>query len=165
MAFADKDDLGRPFVHTSREGFRLACDVSAFSLVGLCNSLESLMNPGGSIMCMTYYGSQKVVKNYNVMGVAKAALEASARYLAEDLGGKGIRVNCISAGPVKTLAASGVTGLRGLLSQVEEKAPLKQNISSEDVGGTAVYLASSLSQRVTGQVLYVDSGLSILGGF
>ena len=165
LAFADKDDLGRPFVHTSREGFRLACDVSAFSLVGLCNSLESLMNPGGSIMCMTYYGSQKVVKNYNVMGVAKAALEASARYLAEDLGGKGIRVNCISAGPVKTLAASGVTGLRGLLSQVEEKAPLKQNISSEDVGGTAVYLASSLSQRVTGQVLYVDSGLSILGGF
>lgn len=165
IAFADRNDLKNPFVNTSREGFKLACDISAFSLVGLSQTLASIMNPGGSIMAMTYYGSQKVIKNYNIMGVAKAALEASTRYLANDLGESGIKVNCISAGPIKTLAASGISGFRDLLSQVEDKAPLRRNVTQEDVAGTALYLASSLSDGVTGQVLYVDSGLSILGGF
>lgn len=165
IAFADRQDLKGQFVDTSRKGFQLACDVSAFSLVGLSQRLQGMMNDEGSVLVMTYYGSQKVVQNYNVMGVAKAALESSTRYLAEDLGQKGIRVNCISAGPIKTLAASGISGFRTLLSQVEEKAPLKRNVTQEDVGGNAVYLASDLSKGVTGQVLYVDSGLSVLGGF
>lgn len=165
IAFADRKDLKDKFVNTSREGFKLACDVSAFSLVGLTHSLSPLMNEGGSIMSMSYYGSQKVITNYNVMGVAKAALEASTRYLANEMGELGIRVNSISAGPVKTLAASGVSGFRDMLSQVEEVAPMRKNITPDDVGGTAVYLSSSLSNGVTGQIIYVDSGLSILGGF
>jgi enoyl-[acyl-carrier protein] reductase I len=165
VAFADRNDLKNQFLNTSREGFKMACDISAFSLVGLSQTLAPIMNAGGSIMAMTYYGSQKVVKNYNVMGVAKAALEASTRYLAYDLGESGIKVNCISAGPIKTLAASGISGFRDLLSQVEQKAPLRKNVTQTDVAGTALYLASSLSDGVTGQVLYVDSGLSILGGF
>lgn len=165
LAFADKEDLSREFLHTSRKGFAMACDISAFSLVGITDSLHELLNDGGSIISMTYYGSQKVVKNYNVMGVAKAALEASTRYLAYDLGPRGIKVNCISAGPIKTLAASGISGFRTLLSQVEEISPMKRNVTPEDCGGAAVYLASNLSGGVTGQVLYVDSGLNILGGF
>jgi enoyl-[acyl-carrier protein] reductase I len=165
LAFADKEDLARPFLHTSRKGFAMACDISAFSLVGLTDSLHDLMKDNGSIISMTYYGSQKVVKNYNVMGVAKAALEASTRYLAYDLGPRGIKVNCISAGPIKTLAASGISGFRTLLSQVEEIAPMKRNVTPDDCAGAAVYLASSLSGGVTGQVIYVDSGLNILGGF
>lgn len=165
LAFADREDLSRAFVHTSRKGFQMACDISAFSLVGLCDSLQELMNKNASVLAMTYYGSQKVVKNYNIMGVAKAALESSTRYLAYDLGEKKIRVNCISAGPIKTLAASGISGFRSLLNQVEEIAPLHQNVSQDDVAGTALYLASDLSSGVTGQVLYVDAGLSILGGF
>lgn len=165
IAFADRKDLKDKFVNTSREGFKLACDISAFSLVGLSNALSPLMNERGSIMAMSYYGSQKVVTNYNVMGVAKAALEASTRYLANDLGEKKIKVNCISAGPIKTLAASGISGFRDLLSKVEDIAPMKENITPSDVGGTATYLASDLSNGVTGQVIYVDSGLSILGGF
>ncbi|MBY0516722.1 MAG: enoyl-ACP reductase [Bacteriovoracaceae bacterium] len=165
LAFADKDDLSKPFLQTSRKGFLMACDISAYSLVGLCQHLEPIMNDGGSVVAMTYYGSQKVVKNYNVMGVAKAALEASTRYLAYDLGPRKIKVNCISAGPIKTLAASGISGFRSLLSQVEEIAPMKEGVSQDDVAGTAVYLTTSLSGGVTGQILYVDSGLSILGGF
>ena len=165
IAFAQREDLKGHFVDTSREGFKLACDISAFSLVGLTQSLLPLMKDGGSVMAMTYYGSQKVIKNYNVMGVAKAALEASMRYLAYDLGEKSIRVNCISAGPIKTLAASGIAGFRGLLAKVEEIAPLRKNITPDDVGGTAVYLASPLSNGVTGQTIYVDSGLSTIGGF
>lgn len=165
LAFADKEDLSKPFLQTSRKGFLMACDISAYSLVGLCQTLEPLMNDGGSVVAMTYYGSQKVVKNYNVMGVAKAALEASTRYLAYDLGPRKIKVNCISAGPIKTLAASGISGFRSLLSQVEEIAPMKGGVSQDDVAGCAVYLTTSLSGGVTGQVLYVDSGLSILGGF
>jgi len=165
IAFADRADLKDSFVKTSRAGFQLACDVSAFSFVGLSNSLSPIMNDGGSIMAMSYYGSQKVITNYNVMGVAKAALEASMRYLANDLGQQGIRVNCISAGPIKTLAASGISGFRDLLSKVEEVTPMRKNVTPENVGGTATYLASSLGEGVTGQVLYVDSGLSILGGF
>ncbi len=165
LAFADKDDLSKPFLQTSRKGFLMACDISAYSLVGLCQTLEPLMNDGGSVIAMTYYGSQKVVKNYNVMGVAKAALEASTRYLAYDLGPRKIKVNCISAGPIKTLAASGISGFRSLLSQVEEIAPMKSGVSQDDVAGAAVYLATDLSGGVTGQILYVDAGLSILGGF
>lgn len=163
IAFADRQDLKGDFVDTSREGFKLACDVSAFSLVGLTQKLAPMMNEGGSIIAMSYYGSQKVIKNYNVMGVAKAALEASTRYMANDLGAKGIRVNCLSAGPIKTLAASGISGFRELLSRVEEIAPMKKNVTTDDVGNNAVYLASELSSGVTGQVIYVDSGLSILG--
>ncbi len=163
LAFADKDDLKNPFTETSREGFKMACDISAFSLIGLCNTLAPMMNKGGSIMSMTYHGSVKVLKGYNVMGVAKAALEASNRYLADDLGQRmGLKVNCISAGPIRTLAASGVPGLKDYLKTIEEKAPLRQNISKEDVAGTALYLASSLSNGVTGQVLYVDAGMSII---
>lgn len=163
LAFADRNDLKADFSDTSREGFKLACDVSAFSLIGLCHHLKDIMNPEGSIMAMTYHGSQQVLRGYNVMGVAKAALEASARYLAEDLGRKQLRVNCISAGPIRTLASSAVPGLREVFKMVEEKAPLHRNVSQDDVGGMAVYLASDLSRGVTGQVLYVDSGLSIMG--
>ena len=160
LAFANKDDLHGDFSDTSREGFKLACDISAFSLVGLCHHLKTLMNENGSVISMTYYGSQKVLDGYNVMGVAKAALEASSRYLAYDLGKSGIRVNCISAGPIKTLAASGVKSLRKSFELVEENAPLRKNVSQDDVGGTAVYLASDLSSGVSGQIIYVDAGIS-----
>lgn len=163
LAFADREDLKGRFTQTSRDGFKMACDISAFSLIGLCNEMSPLMNPGASVIAMTYHGSVKVLKGYNVMGVAKAALEASARYLADDLGQDGIRVNTISAGPIRTLAASGVPGLKQFLKDAEEKAPLKKNVTTEDVGGVALFLASNLSGGVTGQVLYVDSGLSILG--
>lgn len=162
LAFADRNDLKGRFSETSREGFKMACDISAFSLIGLSNCLKDLMNENGSVMAMTYHGAVKVLKGYNVMGVAKAALESSARYLADDLGPQGIRVNCISAGPVRTLAASGVPGLRDIFSIVDEKAPMRKNITPDDVGGSAVYLASDLSNGVTGQVIYVDSGLSIV---
>ncbi len=150
-------------METSRKGFQTACDISAYSLISLCNALHPVMNKNASVMAMTYHGSQKVLANYNVMGVAKAALEASVRYLADDLGKDSIRVNAISAGPVKTLAASGISGFRSILNVVEEKAPLRRNITTEDVGGTALYLASSFSEAVSGQILYVDSGLSIMG--
>lgn len=163
LAFADKEDLAKPFTETSRKGFMMACDISAFSLIGLCHALCPLMNPNGSVISLTYHGSQKVIKNYNVMGVAKAALEASSRYLADDLGPKGIKVNSISAGPIKTLAASGISGFRSILTTFEEKAPLRRNVTTDDVAGTALYLASDLSGGVTGQILYVDSGFSILG--
>ena len=163
LAFADKEDLKGRFSDTSRAGFKMACDISAFSLIGICNSLKDLLNPGGSVVALTYHGSVKVLKGYNVMGVAKAALEATTRYLAEDLGPDGIRVNCISAGPIRTLAASGVPGLKGFLKDVEAKAPLRRNVTTEDVGGAAVFLASSLAGGVTGEILYVDSGLNIMG--
>lgn len=160
IAFADRDDLRGAFSETSRKGFLLACDISAFSFVGLAHHLAPLMKENGSMMAMTYHGSTKVLKNYNIMGVAKAALEASSRYLADDLGTKGIRVNCISAGPIRTLASSGVGSIKDVFKVVEEKAPLRRNVSIEDVGGAAVYLASDLSKNVTAQVLYVDSGMS-----
>ena len=163
LAFADKTDLKGRFLETSREGFKMACDISAFSLIGLSHSLKENLNPDASIIAMTYHGSVKVLKGYNVMGVAKAALEATTRYLADDLGPEGIRVNCISAGPVRTLAASGVPGLKDFMKQIEEKSPMRKNVTQDDVGGTAVYLASTLSNGVTGQVLYVDSGINIVG--
>ncbi len=162
LAFADREDLKRRFSDTSREGFKMACDISAFSLIGLCHYLRDLMNPGGSVISLTYHGSQLVYTGYNVMGVAKAALEASSRYLADDLGSLNIRVNTISSGPIRTLAASAV-GVKELTKVIEERSPLKRNVSTEDVGGAAVFLASDLSQAVTGQVLFVDSGFSIMG--
>ncbi len=163
VAFANRDELKGRYVDTSREGFRLALDVSAYSLVALCKAFEPLLNPEASVLTMTYHGSQQVVPSYNVMGVAKAALEASVRYLAADLGPKGLRVNAISAGPIKTLASSGVSSFKALLTHVEERAPLHRNVTTADVGGVAVFLASALGHGVTGEVVYVDSGLNIMG--
>ncbi len=163
LAFADKTDLKDRFVQTSRDGFKLAHDISAFSLISVCQTLKPVMSDSCSVMALSYHGSVKVLKGYNVMGVAKASLESSMRYLADDLGPDGVRVNCISAGPIRTLAASGVPGLKGFLKDVEEKSPLRRNVTQEDVGGVATFLASSLANGVTGQVLYVDSGISILG--
>ncbi len=163
VAFANKDELKGGFIDTSREGFALALDVSAYSLVALTREAAPLMNENGSIMSMTYYGSVKVMPNYNVMGVAKAALEASTRYLAADLGPQGIRVNSISAGPIKTLAAMGISSFNAILNRVEEKAPLRKNVTQDEVASTALYLASPLSSGVTGEVIYVDSGYNIMG--
>lgn len=163
VAFANREDLDGRFVDTSREGFLKALEISAYSLVALAREAEPLMKDGGSIVTLTYYGSEKVVPNYNVMGVAKAALESSVRYLANDLGPKGIRVNAISAGPVKTLAASGIRGFRGILGVAEERAPLRRNVTQREVGHTALYLCSDWGAGVTGETLYVDAGLNILG--
>ncbi len=163
IAFANREDLKGRYIETSRAGFHLAMDVSAYSLVALAQAFEPLLAPGASIMTMTYYGSEKVITNYNVMGVAKAALEASVRYLAMDLGDKGIRVNAISAGPLKTLAASGISGFRSILQTIEERAPLRRNITQEEVGKVALFLASDLASAVTGEVIYVDSGYHIMG--
>ena len=162
LAFADRHDLKGRFSATSREGFKLACDVSAYSLIGLSNALKDLFTSQGSIMSMTYYGSSKVLPGYNVMGSAKAALEANIRYLADDLGSTGLRVNGLSAGPIRTLAASGVSTIRDIAKKIEENAPLRRNITTEDVGNAAVFLASDLSAAITGQILYVDSGTSIM---
>lgn len=162
LAFADKEDLKGTFSQTSRDGFKMAHDISAYSLVSVSHALRELFNEKGSVISMTYHGSQQVVPGYNVMGVAKASLEASSRYLAEDLGPMGIRVNSISAGPIRTLAASGVPGLRKMFDTVEERAPLRRNITTEDVGGAAAFLASDLASGVTGQILYVDSGISTM---
>ncbi len=163
LAFAKREDLAGGFVDTSRDGFALAMDVSAYSLVALTRAARPLLRPGSSIMTLTYYGSEKVVANYNVMGVAKAALEASVRYLAADLGPQGIRVNAISAGPVRTLAAAGIAGFKGLYGGFDAIAPLRSNITIDDVGRSALYLASDLSNAVTGEVLHVDGGFNIVG--
>jgi enoyl-[acyl-carrier protein] reductase I len=163
IAFANRDELTGAFSNTSRAGFHLALDVSAYSLVAITRPAVPLLNEGGSIIALTYYGSQKVVPNYNVMGVAKAALECSVRYLAYDLGSKGVRVNAISAGPIKTLAASAVGGLKSMLKTAGEMTPLKRNVSQDEVGTTAVYLASSWASGVTGEVVYVDAGANIVG--
>jgi enoyl-[acyl-carrier protein] reductase I len=162
LAFAKREDLAGGFVDTSRDGFALALDVSAYSLVALTRAARPLLRPGSSVMTLTYYGSEKVTANYNVMGVAKAALEASVRYLASDVGPEGVRVNAISAGPIRTLAASGIAGFKKMYGQFDEVAPLRRNVSIEDVGRTAVYLASDLSSAVTGEVIYVDAGFSIM---
>jgi enoyl-[acyl-carrier protein] reductase I len=163
LAFAKREDLEGGFVDTSRDGFALALDVSAYSLVALTREARSFLDAGSSIMTLTYYGAEKVVGNYNVMGVAKAALEASVRYLAADLGPDGIRVNAISAGPVRTLAAAGIAGFKKMYGSFADVAPLRANITPEDVGRTAVYLASDLSTAVTGEVIYVDGGFHIMG--
>src|SRR5258705_561293 len=163
LAFARREDLEGGFVDTSRDGFALALDVSAYSLVALAREARPLLRRGSSIMTLSYYGAEKVVANYNVMGVAKAALEASVRYLAADLGPDGIRVNAISAGPVRKLAAAGIGGFKGMYRGFVEIAPLRANITPEDVGKTALYLASDLSSAVTGEVIYVDGGFSVMG--
>ena len=163
LAFAKREELDGAFTDTSREGFALALDISAYSLIGLTRAARPLLRRGSSILTLTYYGSEKVVANYNVMGVAKAALEASVRYLAADLGPDGVRVNAISAGPVRTLAAAGIAGFKDMYRGFTDIAPLRANITPEDVGRTAVYLASDLSNAVTGEVLYVDGGFSIVG--
>ena len=163
IAYANREDLMGRFIDTSREGYRIALDVSSYSLVALCKAFEPMFTPDASVMTMSYYGSGKVVANYNAMGVAKAALEACVRYLAVDLGKSGVRVNAISAGPVKTMAASGISGFRDILSRIEEKAPLGRNITIDDVGKAALFLASDLSSGMTGETLFVDSGYNIMG--
>jgi enoyl-[acyl-carrier protein] reductase I len=163
VAFAPKDALEGEFVNTSREAFRVAHDVSAYSLVALSRAAAPLMPDGGSIVAMSYYGAEKVVPHYNVMGVAKAALEASTRYLAYDLGPKKIRVNCISAGPVNTLAARGIAGFMDMFKHYEAHAPLKRNVTADELGATGAFLASDGAAAITGQVLYVDCGYQIMG--
>jgi enoyl-[acyl-carrier protein] reductase I len=163
LAFAKREDLSGAFVDTSRDGFALAMDVSAYSLVALTRGARRYLRPGSSVLTLTYYGAEKVVANYNVMGVAKAALEATVRDLAADLGPDGVRVNAISAGPIRTLAAAGIAGFKAMYGAFDEVAPLRSNISIEDVGKTGVYLASDLSSAVTGEVVYVDGGFNIVG--
>jgi len=163
IAFAPADELKGEFLATTREGFRIAHDVSVYSLIALARAAAPLMEDGGSILTLTYYGSTKVVPRYNVMGVAKAALEASVRYLAHDLGPRRIRVNAISAGPVKTLAARGISGFGDMLKAHAERAPLKRNVDVNEVADTAVFLASDAGAGITGEVIYVDCGYNIMG--
>jgi enoyl-[acyl-carrier protein] reductase I len=163
VAFAPRESLEGLFVNTTREAFRVAHDVSAYSLVALAREAAPLMSDGGSIVAMSYYGSEKVVPHYNVMGVAKAALEASARYLAYDLGPKKIRVNCISAGPVNTVAARGISGFSDMLRHYEAHSPLKRNVLPDELGAAGTFLASDGAAAITGQVLYVDCGYQIMG--
>ncbi len=163
IAFANREDLTRPFLETSRAGFGLAHEVSAYSLVAVGRTVAPLMKDGGSITTLTYLGSNRVIPNYNVMGVAKAALEASVRYLANDLGPKGIRVNAISAGPVKTASARAIKDFSSILDFVAQRAPLRRNTDPLEVADSAVFLASSLGRGVTGNILYVDSGFQIMG--
>ncbi|AYG58336.1 enoyl-ACP reductase FabI [Rhizobium jaguaris] len=163
IAFSDKDELTGRYVDTSRDNFARTMDISVYSLIAVAQRAERIMNDGGSIITLTYYGAEKVMPNYNVMGVAKAALEASVRYLAVDLGGRGIRVNAISAGPIKTLAAAGIGDFRYILKWNEYNAPLKRTVSIDEVGSSALYLLSDLSTAVTGEVHHVDSGYHAIG--
>jgi enoyl-[acyl-carrier protein] reductase I len=163
VAFAKKEELSGRYVDTSREGFHLAMDVSVFSLVALCKALEPLLGEGSSVVTLTYIGSERVVPNYNVMGVAKAALEASVRYLAADLGPQGVRVNAVSAGPISTPAARAIAGFTTMLQRVREVAPLRRNTEAEEVADAALFLLSDLARGVTGEVLYVDSGYHAMG--
>jgi enoyl-[acyl-carrier protein] reductase I len=165
IAYARKEDLEGEFLATDREGFRIAHDVSAYSLVAVTRAAVPLMEKsgGGSVIAMTYYGAEKVAAGYNVMGVAKASLEAAVRYLAADLGPRGIRVNAISAGPVNTLAARGIRGFTGMLKHYAEKAPLRRNVELREVGDTALFLASPMSSGITGEVIHVDCGYFVLG--
>ncbi|MBM3880070.1 MAG: enoyl-ACP reductase [Verrucomicrobia bacterium] len=163
IAFAPREALEGEFINTSREAFRIAHDVSAYSLVALARAAAPLMDAGGSILGLSYYGAEKVVPHYNVMGVAKAALEACTRYLAYDLGPRQIRVNCISAGPVNTVAARGIAGFTEMLKLYEARAPLKRNVTAEELGATGLFLASDGAAAITGQVLYVDCGYQIMG--
>ena len=166
LAFANKDYLKKEqgvFTKTPREVYAQACDISAYSLIALTRAALPMMPDGGSVVAMSYYGAEKVIPGYNVMGVAKAALESTARYLAYDLGEKKIRVNCISAGPIRTLAAMGVGGIDEMLEYTPKKAPLKRNIDADEVGKTAVYLLSDLSSGVTGENLFVDGGFNTVG--
>lgn len=163
VAFAEREDLQNDFIETTRKGFQTALDVSAYSLVALSRVCAPLMSPGGSIITLTYLGSERVVKNYKVMGVAKAALEATVRYLSVDLGAKSIRINAISAGPIKTLAAAGIPQFREMLAHFAEVSPLKRNVTLEDVANTAIFYFSELSSGVTGEVTFVDCGFNMMG--
>jgi enoyl-[acyl-carrier protein] reductase I len=163
VAYAPAEDLRGDFVNTSREGFRIAHDVSVYSLIAVSRAAAPLMTEGGSIMTLSYFGAEKVVPNYNVMGVAKASLEATTRYLASSLGTKNIRVNAISAGPIKTLAARGVGALGDMMKSHSDRAPLHRNVDQLEVGGAALFLASPLSSAITGETLYVDCGYNIMG--
>lgn len=164
IAFANRDELKGPYYDTSREGFRMAMDISVYSFTALARAFQPMLRSGGALLTLTYYGAEKVTGSYNVMGVAKAALEASTRYLANDLGPQNVRVNAISAGPIRTLAAAGVSGFKSLYGQFVEKTPLKQNIDILDVGNAAVFLCSDMASKITGEVLFVDSGYNIMGG-
>jgi enoyl-[acyl-carrier protein] reductase I len=163
VAFADRDELQGRYIDTSRAGFTIALDISAYSLTALCKHFEDILSDGASVITMSYYGAQKHINNYNVMGVAKAALESSVRYLAYDLGPRGIRVNAVSAGPIKTLASSGISGFHRILGHIEKYTPLKRNVTLDEVGNTAVFLASSLSTGITGGVVFVDDGYHASG--
>ena len=163
VAFANREELKGEFIETSREGFLLAHDVSAYSLVALARDARPLMSDGGAILTLSYYGAEKAVVNYNVMGVAKASLEACVRYLAVDLGKDGIRVNAISAGPVRTLSASGVSGFKKMHRLFEQISPLRRPLSIDDLGNSAVYLCSEMSRGTTGEIHYVDGGYNIIG--
>jgi enoyl-[acyl-carrier protein] reductase I len=163
VAYAPAEELKGEFVNTTREGFRIAHDVSVYSLIAVAREAAPLMTSGGGIVTLTYYGAEKVVPKYNVMGVAKAALEAAVRYLANDLGSKAIRVNAISAGPIKTLAARGISGLGDMLKAHAERAPLKRNVETREVGGTAAFLLSPDGSGITGETIYVDCGYNIMG--
>jgi enoyl-[acyl-carrier protein] reductase I len=163
VAYAPAEDLKGEFINTSREGFRIAHDVSVYSLIAVSRAAAPLMTEGGSILTLTYYGSTKVFPNYNVMGVAKAALEATVRYLAASLGARNIRVNAISAGPIKTLAARGIGDFSKILNAVEERAPLHRNVDQLEVGGAALFLSSDLASAITGEITYVDCGYNITG--
>jgi enoyl-[acyl-carrier protein] reductase I len=163
LAFANKEDLSGKFVDTSRDGYALAQDISAYSLVAVARKARPLMKEGGSILTMTYLGGERVVPGYNMMGVAKASLDACVKYLANDLGPENIRVNAISAGPIMTLAARGIRDFTNMLHIVEEKAPLRRGVTPEEVGNTALFLISDLSSGITGEIIHVDAGYNILG--
>jgi len=163
VGFAPPEELKNPFLNTSREGFRIAHDISVYSLIAVARGAAPLMASGGAIVTLTYYGSEKVVPNYNVMGVAKAALEATVRYLAYDLGPKAIRVNAISAGPIKTLAARGIANFGDMLKTQIERAPLKRNVDAGEVGSTAAFLLSDAGSGITGEIIFVDCGYNIMG--
>jgi enoyl-[acyl-carrier protein] reductase I len=163
VAFAPAAELSGEFLNTTREGFRIAHDISVYSLIAVSRAAAPLMTEGGGIVTLTYYGAEKVVPKYNVMGVAKAALEASVRYLANDLGAKNIRVNAISAGPIKTLAARGISGLGEMLKSHAERAPLKRNVNPGEVGSAAVFFLSEAGSGITGETIYVDCGYNIMG--
>ncbi|MFP6582288.1 MAG: enoyl-ACP reductase [Candidatus Hydrogenedentota bacterium] len=165
IAFADKDDLSGRFLNTSRDNYHMAIDISAYSLLGLAREAEALMTNGGSIVAMTYYGAEKVMPHYNIMGVAKSTLEATAKYLAADLGPASIRVNCVSAGPVRTLSSAAISGFKMMLRKTADNAPLRRNISQDEVAQSTLYLLSDMSSGVTGEVHHVDSGYNILGMF
>ncbi len=163
IGFANRDELTGKYYNTSRAGFHTAMDISVFSFTAIARAFQPILRPGGALLTLTYYGSEKVAPNYNVMGVAKAALEASVRYLASDFGPDGIRVNAISAGPIRTLAAAGVSGFKDMYRSFSEIAPLRQPVSPEECGQAAVYLCSDMASRTTGQILFVDSGYNIMG--
>lgn len=163
VAFALRDELKGRFIDTSRAGFQIALDVSVYSLIGIARAAAPLMSPGGALLTLTYFGAEKVLPNYNVMGIAKAALEASVRYLAADLGPQGLRVNAISAGPIRTLSSAGITGFKAMLHHHAERAPLRRSVAVEEVANTALYLCSDLGSGVTGEIVHVDAGYNIVG--